>query len=767
MLPDDAMHAHAPREFRKLAYDAPPGDSSDAALLRAILNNETLDLTALYTIEDLLVLNAAAVGDAGIQSDQAANLRLLLCALQFALGEGGLCLRVDNPEILAELLDRLTAHSFADPASISDPRISDRLMQRAQDLIGFVRSPAFEALPLVAVFRINAALDSPTAAFRPLVYESEAGFLYFQKHFEYKHTVARKVAAFFARPVTAAAIAPVAIDELRPALREVLDTRPVRGGADRKPLRMAGAQQLAILLGMIAASGGSARENEAPGDSSAGGFLIVTGGPGTGKTSTVLNLLRGLARRRVSIERISLAAPTGRAARRLTESLQSGLASIADPAPEDLALGELRGATLHQLLRFSPAMNRFAQDESNPLDVDVLIVDEVSMVDAALMAHLLSAIDVRRTLLVFLGDRDQLPSVDAGAVLADFLRLLAPQDQAPLYSPAVLQLARDLLPDFAARESEGADAASDAEHLTDRIVQLTESFRSGDAILNAAAAINAGRSDAVFDAQVLPELPASPDDGEGPSAKREWPAAGCFRIALPGGDTTATHRLREGVVLDWLRTHFDADYLRLARTPLHPENPEEATEHVARVFAGIHRSRILAVVRRGRSGVAGINRIAVNWLASRLGRASSSRAGGLAYFPGLPILIARNDHRRELYNGDVGVVLNSRTADGVTLRAFFERPGGRFASFPVAVLPEHEAAFALTVHKSQGSEYERVLILLPDDVEHRLLSREVIYTGLTRARRLAVICGPSESLATAVRRKLIRETGSLYAFDRS
>jgi exodeoxyribonuclease V alpha subunit len=486
--------------------------------------------------------------------------------------------------------------------------------------------------------------------------------------------------------------------------------------------------------------------------------LIVTGGPGTGKTSTVLNLLRGLVRQGLEPERIALTAPTGRAARRLTESLRSGLDRIEQPASGDESLRALHGTTLHRLLRYMPDRNSFLYHRSNPLPFEVLIVDEVSMVDLALMAHLLDAVDPSRTRLICLGDRDQLPSVDAGAVLSDFLGMLAPGDVAARYSPEVLRAAGELLPETreslkhpsffqqpAARKS--AVSGSLRQGWTDRIVELTWSFRSGDAILRAATAVNQGHAEAESLARVFPALVPV---GGGQSVA--WPDQGCYLVEEEAAP-------REGVVLDWIREHFDGEYLGLV-AQAGGADPAELPELCARLFAHLNRSRILAIGRRGRAGVSGINAAAARWFHGRLGLRVARPD---ALFSGMPVLIVRNDHRRELYNGDVGVVLDVRSDGSASpgFRAYFERPGGRFTGYAMETLPTCEAAFALTVHKSQGSEYERVLLVLPDDPVHRLLSREVLYTGLTRARKLAVVYGSPAALTRAVREKLVRETGGL------
>jgi hypothetical protein len=254
------------------------GDSPDAGMFRSVVEHESLDLTGLYTVQDLLRESTAA-------ETNAADLKLLLYALLFAISEGGLCLRVNDVPALSAVLSRM-APGF------------DRAPQRAAELVAYASGPAFENLNLVAMSRKDGA------EFRPLIYEREAGFLYFQKHFAYKHSVARQVAAFFAKPVDVTAFAPGESPgrrRLASALRDVLETRPVRGASGR-PLRMAAAQQLAILLGMIGAgvdrkrSGNSRNAGNAGESGARGGFLIVTGGPGTGKTSTVLGLLRGLMR---------------------------------------------------------------------------------------------------------------------------------------------------------------------------------------------------------------------------------------------------------------------------------------------------------------------------------------------------------------------------------------------------------------------------------------------------------------------------------------
>lgn len=683
-----------------LVKDAP---AAYTQLVDALIQEEQLAAFQLLTLHDLLSIAPAPY-----------ELRVLVLALFHALDAGALCLGVADAAPLRRVIGTL-AISPDCAGELSDACV--RFVKR-----GGLHQHAW----------VSRVINGQ-AEYCPLIYDANGGgFLYFQKHFANRAAIEERLRHLLRRSGDTELPA-----ELAGHLRDVLVERAMRL-ADGTPLRMAAAQELALLLGAASLA--------------EGGLLVITGGPGTGKTSTVLNLLRVLARLGVTPDDIALAAPTGRAARRLSESIESGLAGLASPGEllaVDAGLREMSGQTLHRLLGFAPARGRFHYHSENPLPYRVLVVDEVSMVDVAMMARLLLAVDAERTLLILLGDRDQLPSVEAGAVLSDFLRLLAPAERSYSgYSDHVLAFAREYLPAFA-RDDGGAVAAPEAisntrdplmdarDPLMDRIAELHESFRSGDAILKAAAAINAG---AAAPGAELPLLADAAGPGE-----LDWPEQGCFWQSLEAGE-------RDRLVQRWLQAHFGAQYRKLVRSFAR----NQSDDALRAIFVGLNRARILCVTRRGRDGVNGINSFASRWFRGVVS-VGAGRSGELR--PGLPLLIVRNDHRRQLYNGDVGVVLASATGE---LRAYFERAGERFASFPMATLPAYEIAFALSVHKSQGSEYERVLLLLPEDPGHPLLSREVLYTGLTRAKRLAVVAGNPEGLACAVGRRIIRETGGVY-----
>jgi exodeoxyribonuclease V alpha subunit len=451
-------------------------------------------------------------------------------------------------------------------------------------------------------------------------------------------------------------------------------------------------------------------------------FTIISGGPGTGKTSIILTLLRCLVRRGIPAGRLALAAPTGRAAQRLSDALRAGLASLPTPhAQPDQALQAVSAATLHHLLSFVPGLGLFRRHAENPLEADVVIVDEASMVSLDLWARLLEATPPEAK-LILLGDKDQLPSVEAGAVLS----MLVPSDRS-------------------ARSGEvGADK---------HFALLRINHRSQAGIRAAAQAIN------VQDASVLERLPVAPApraDAE-PSLWHDLDVAGgCWLCRCGRGSEAELRRLLD----HWARRSFLApsDGITfpqlLQRCTLEgagAETPATA-DHLRALFARLERARLLTMLREGPWGSEAINRFFEQQLRPRFGAPGQGRL-----FVGAPVLITRNDPGRRLYNGDLGLAIRSRLG----LRVAFARQDG-FVSIPADVLPPHELGFALTVHKSQGSEYDEVLVILPPRGGRRLLTKELLYTAITRARKLAVIAATDEALRCAIGRRVDRDAALLH-----
>lgn len=437
-------------------------------------------------------------------------------------------------------------------------------------------------------------------------------------------------------------------------------------------------------------------------------LLLVTGGPGTGKTTTVARLLAAsIEAARLRGEpplRIALAAPTGRAAARLGEAIDGVLRA-------DLAAGRIdadvaaqvptQARTLHRLLGWLPGRVAFRHHAGHPLREDLVVVDEASMVDLPLMAKLVEAVPETAT-LVLIGDPDQLPAVEAGDVLGGLCAasgdgLSLPADDAR-FAAALLGVDVPVV-----------EAGAESAPLAGARVHLLHGWRqAGAAPLQAlAGALQHGDRDAVFAAFAGDAL--SEDDAA---------------LSRHHGDGAALAEALRREALPAFAAVRDAD------------DPQQA-------LALATRGRILTALRRGPFGAEHWNA----WCAAELG-------GRTPYFHGRLLMIAANSERHGLYNGDLGVVWQDPRGEAL---AWFDTPQGLRAWRP-AQLPAHASAYATTVHKAQGSEFERVLLVLPD-ADARVLSRELLYTALTRARRSVWLWGAVETVERALARRTWRESG--------
>ena len=443
-----------------------------------------------------------------------------------------------------------------------------------------------------------------------------------------------------------------------------------------------------------------------------GRLTLITGGPGTGKTYTaarLLVLLRALHDDPQDL-RIALAAPTGKAAARLRQSIEVALEDLAGaPGIDPRWVTEPGPAkTLHSLLGSRPDTRRFAHDASNPLDVDVLFVDEASMVHLEMMASLLDALPPTAR-LVLLGDKDQLASVEAGAVMGDLCQAGALHR----YRPEVAHWLK-----AATGQSVPEDERGDGNDLMQQTVTLRASRRFSGPIGQLALAVNRGDAPAAI--ALLRHDPLSP------VALLETRDPGSVvRLAIDG---------RPGAVGSY-RVYVDT--LR--------DRPAGATgfeDWVRRVLRDFDRFRVLTAVREGPWGVGGLNLAIERALAER---GHIAKRGD--WYEGRPVMVTRNDPSLGVYNGDIGIVLRS-PSDGGTLRAWF-LDGLALRSVAVGRLADVETAYVLTVHKSQGSEFEHVALVLPPD-DSTLATRELVYTGITRAREaLTVLARDAGRLAEA------------------
>ena len=460
-------------------------------------------------------------------------------------------------------------------------------------------------------------------------------------------------------------------------------------------------------------------------------LAVITGGPGTGKTYTAARLLALLLalHEGESPLRVALAAPTGKAAARLKQSIDHALGSLQAQVPEGsgLDLGALiarmgPARTLHALLGARPGTRQFRHHAAQPLDVDVLIVDEASMVHLEMMDALLQALPPTAR-LVLLGDKDQLASVEAGAVLGDLCRDAA----AGRYSAATAEFAQALT-----GQRLPADCLSDggAPALAQQTVMLRESRRFKGAIGRLALAVNRGDA-----AAARAEL-GSHEAGEG---------------ALPLWAPPAAQGQRQRVVRALALGESGKPSYAEALGQLQPPEDEAAhTQWVRERLQALERLRILCAVREGDWGVQGLNRAVQAVLAEQ----GLIRPQG-EWFAGRPVMVTRNDPQLGVFNGDVGLVLPHVQGN---LRVWF-LDGQALRSVSVMRLPAVETAFAMTVHKSQGSEFEHaVLVLPPGGAEH--LSRELVYTGITRAREhFTLLEAEPGTLEAALARPAARASG--------
>lgn len=432
-------------------------------------------------------------------------------------------------------------------------------------------------------------------------------------------------------------------------------------------------------------------------------FCVIAGGPGTGKTTTVAKILALLT---VGSKgpgvRTALVSPTGKGAARLQEAMKKAKESLA--CHEDVkALIPDRASTIHRLLRPAGNSPYFHYNAQHLLPLDTLVVDEASMVDLALMSKLVQALS-RQARLILLGDQDQLSSVEAGAVLGD----ICDTGRSHAFSES-LSLEIQEATGYHLKGVKGAPGMSDA------IVQLTKSYRFGDKSGIAALSRSVNQGDGAGALKILR------DDDHGDLRWTRLPSP----RSLPGA-------LKDRVV-ETCRPLFET------------RDPQE-------VFERLERFRILCALREGPFGVR-----AINLLAEHVLRQEKVIDGGQRWYRGRPVLITQNDYTLGLYNGDLGIALPDPNS-GDDLRAFFPLPDGSFRRLHPLRLPEHETVYAMTVHKSQGSEFDRVLLILPDR-DSPVLTRELIYTAVTRARERVEIWGHEGVFQGAVSRRIERMSG--------
>ncbi|MCG6878394.1 MAG: exodeoxyribonuclease V subunit alpha [Deltaproteobacteria bacterium] len=477
-----------------------------------------------------------------------------------------------------------------------------------------------------------------------------------------------------------------------------------------------------------------------------GPFTVISGGPGTGKTTTVVHLLALL--QQMAMEngqklRIRMAAPTGKAAARLTESMGNAMdklpRAIRETLPREIT-------TLHRLLGSRPDTRHFNHDFQNPIHVDLLVVDEASMIDLEIMAALLSALP-KTARLVLLGDKDQLASVEAGAVLGDICQN---GNGAGYTSETTAWIQKQTGYNLGAFEGKGTP-------LDQHIILLRKNYRFGKAsgIGALAKAVNKGDPKAVEDIWHMAftdicHLSMNSIDDE------------CFsHLILEGHCRPKDMQTAQGAVANpqsaFHNTHSAMGYgAYLERVKSGPEKGSEDL-WLRSVIEDFSAFQILSPLRGGLWGVRGLNEKTAEIL-FRHGLITA-REG---WYAGRPIMITRNDYNLGLMNGDTGIVLpvsDDNSPDGITLKAVFPVANGVLKKVLPSRLNHIETAYAMTVHKSQGSEFDHTALVLPNHTTP-VLTRELMYTAVTRSRRWFTLVNPRRDLfAEAVKRRTYRASG--------
>lgn len=440
-------------------------------------------------------------------------------------------------------------------------------------------------------------------------------------------------------------------------------------------------------------------------------FCIISGGPGTGKTFTMAKILALLlelsGKERL---KILLGAPTGKAAARIAESIKDAKKTL-NSRPDIIEAIPSEAYTIHRMLKTIPGSPYFHHTHENPLDAHVVVVDEASMIDLALMSKLLWAVpfDAR---LILMGDKDQLASVETGFVLGD----ICDRENVHAFSgyfckkfEAVTQQKIDL----------PVKERKDKAGLYDCMVVLKKNYRftGSSGIGELSRAVNQGETH-----KVLGVMKNNPDQ------------------------------------IFWKKYSQPHDLLRsLGKRVIEGYSDYLNTDDPYRALELFKRFKILCAVKIGLIGVNAVNRLAEQVL-TREGLIEPDRPSSSPWYKGRPVLITRNDYSLKLFNGDMGITLPAPGSNSKDLYVYFSGESGELRRFLPYRLPEHETVYAMTVHKSQGSEFDHVLLILPDR-DYPVLTRELLYTGITRTRKTVSIWATEDVLKTTISRKIERTSG--------
>ncbi|MET3875388.1 exodeoxyribonuclease V subunit alpha [Chitinophaga sp. OAE865] len=436
-------------------------------------------------------------------------------------------------------------------------------------------------------------------------------------------------------------------------------------------------------------------------------FTIITGGPGTGKTTTVAKILAILFATDPALK-VALAAPTGKAAARMAESLRNTTIDVDAPVAEKFRA--LQPATIHRLLKPISGSPYFRHDKDNPLNYDVVIVDECSMIDVALFAKLLDAIHPD-TRLILLGDKDQLASVEAGSLFGD---LCQAQEHLNRFTDSRRQLINNFIPEESRQIPASATQNDDHHPLFQHLVELRHSHRfTGDKGI--------GKFSWAIISNNVPVISSF------------FPPSADEQVII---DPEASEQLFED---------FIAGYASFI-----------AEKDIAAALKLLNAQRVLTAVREGPQGLRTVNKKIEKYLFDK-----KLITANTEFYENRPVILTRNYYEHGLFNGDTGII---RADENGVLMAWFEDSTGALKAVLPGYLTQAETAFAMTIHKSQGSEFGEVLVLLPDTTDVPILTRELLYTAVSRAKNKVYVQGTPEVILMAAERFVERASGIAARF---
>ncbi len=528
--------------------------------------------------------------------------------------------------------------------------------------------------------------------YMPIIYQKKDNdiLLYFEKYLSYEKKLKYEIDRFLQNNLD---------DDLKSIDQNIID--------DLKKSKLNNKQKIAILLSLIK------------------NFTIISGGPGTGKTYIIYFLIKSFLKKGISFERIKLAAPTGKSAERLTESIKKNI-NDNDEKKDDLI--KLEGETIHRLLKYSNIKNDFIYNEKNKLPLEVIIIDEVSMVDIVLMSKLLASVPDKAK-VIFLGDKDQLPSIEAGSVLAE----LIPHDCEEIFS------------DYIKIISNKYKTGNYKSKMQDRIIILEESYRSNDAIKNFSDNINLQKLELINKISKI---------------EKEKIFINNENILFVESlyHNLLNHNLNDfrSLIETWSLNYYfnklsnyEKNIHKIKNELINNENKNNYKNIFDDFFNNLVKSKILTVLKEGPFGSTKINLFIKELFRDKLGIYDGN------YFSGLPIIVTQNDYSLKLFNGDSGMIIKDNSG---ILKVIFKKSND-YIILPLDILHSFEIAFSITIHKSQGSEYNDILIVLPDDENNPILTKEILYTGITRARDKVVIYGKEDILKKTISKRIVRDSG--------